>query len=227
MSTRASGLAAELRGVRVRDGLAERLHGVDVRCPNGRLGFLVGRNGSGRSTVLATLAGLARPHQGRVTVAGRDVTALPAHRRAALGVVLVPARRAVFSTLTVAETLSLSGRPERAAAEFPELNALFGHRCTELSGGQQQLVALTRALLSDPALLLLDEPERGLAPAVVAHLRRLLTERARTGRAVLLTARTLPAWADDDALVHVLERGRLVWLGEAGELRHGQRTSVK
>ncbi|MEY9943546.1 ATP-binding cassette domain-containing protein [Kitasatospora sp. GAS1066B] len=221
MSTSTGGLAAELHGVRVRYGRVERLHGVDVRCPNGRVGFLVGRNGSGRSTVLATLAGLAHPYQGRVTVAGRDVTTLAAHRRAALGVVLVPDRRAVFSTLTVAETLGLSGPPERAAARFPELTALFGRLCTDLSGGQQQLVALARALLAEPALLLLDEPERGLAPAVVARLRRLLTDRALAGRAVLLTARTLPAWAPDDALVHVLERGRLVWLGEAGELRQG------
>ncbi|WP_344444030.1 ATP-binding cassette domain-containing protein [Kitasatospora nipponensis] len=219
MSAATGALAADLRGVRVRHGRVELLHGVDVRCPRGRIGFLVGRNGSGRSTVLATLAGLVRPHQGRVLVAGRDVTSLAAHRRAALGVVLVPARRAVFATLTVAETLGLSGPPERAADRFPELTPLFGRRCTELSGGQQQLIALARALLADPALLLLDEPERGLAPGVVARLRRLLTDRALAGHAVLLTARTLPPWAPDDALVHVLERGRLVWLGEAGELR--------
>lgn len=221
MNAAASGLAAELCGVGVRYGRVELLQGVDVRCPKGRIGFLVGRNGSGRSTVLATLAGLALPYRGRVIVAGRDVTSSAAHRRAALGVVLVPARRAVFATLTVAETLGLSGPPDRAAARFPELTPLLGRRCTELSGGQQQLVALARALLTDPALLLLDEPERGLAPAVVARLRRLLTDQALAGRAVLLTARTLPPWAPDDALVHVLERGRLVWLGEAGELRQG------
>lgn len=212
-------IAAELHGVRVRYGLVERLHDVDVRCPAGRLTFLVGRNGSGRSAVLETLAGLARPTEGVVTLAGRDVTTLAAHRRAALGVALVPARPAVFPTLTVAETLGLSGRPADVA--FPELTVLLARNSTALSGGQQQLVALGRALLAEPAVLLLDEPERGLAPAVTTRLHALLLELAATGCAVVVTARTLPRWAPDTALVHVLERGRVGWLGEAGELRWG------
>ncbi|WP_035840454.1 ATP-binding cassette domain-containing protein [Kitasatospora azatica] len=212
-------LAAELRAVRVRVGLVDLLHGVDVRCPAGRLTLLVGRNGAGRSTALAALAGLVRPAAGSVRFAGRDVTGLPAHRRAALGLVLVPARPAVFPTLTVAETLALSGRPDRALDWFPELGPLLRRRSTALSGGQQQLVALARALLAEPAVLLLDEPERGLAPAVAARLHELIICQVLDGRAVVTTARTLPRWAGDGALVHVLERGRLAWLGESGELR--------
>jgi ABC-type branched-subunit amino acid transport system ATPase component len=209
-------LAAELSGVRAGYGLAEALHSVDIRCPAGRVTVLLGRNGSGRSTVLDVLAGATRPTAGRVRLHGRDVTTLPAHRRAALGIALVPARRAVFGPLTVAETLSLSGPPARVAAYFPELTRLLARRCDALSGGQQQLVALGRALLADPAVLLLDEPERGLAPAIAERLHTLLRD---SGRTVVLTARKVPAWTGDGALVHVLERGRLVWVGEAGELR--------
>jgi ABC-type branched-subunit amino acid transport system ATPase component len=213
-------LRLALSGVTVHHGLAVRLAGVDIDCPAGRLGFLIGRNGSGRSAVLETLAGLVRPTSGAVLLDGRDVSSLPAHRRAALGVVLVPARHAVFPTLTVGETLALTGRPVRPILDvFPELGPLLPRRATALSGGQQQLLALARALLTDPAVLLLDEPDRGLAPAMSARLHDQLVDRS-----ALLTARNLPAWAPPGALVHVLERGRVVWRGEAGELRSSSRS---
>ncbi|MCC9310290.1 ATP-binding cassette domain-containing protein [Kitasatospora sp. RB6PN24] len=212
-------LRLALRGVTVRRGPVVRLAGVDIRCPADRLGFLIGRNGSGRTAVLEALAGLVPHHDGTVLLDGRDIGSLAPHRRAALGVVLVPARRAVFPTLTVAETLALAGRPPQPILDvFPELAPLLPRRATALSGGQQQLLALARALLTEPVVLLLDEPDRGLAPSVTARLHEQLA-----GRTALLTARTLPSWAPSSALVHVLERGRVVWHGEAGELRAASR----
>ncbi|MEV4615921.1 ATP-binding cassette domain-containing protein [Kitasatospora sp. NPDC049258] len=211
--------AAELSAVRVRYGLLEALHGVDLACPAGRVTVLLGRNGAGRTTVLHTLAGTLRPAAGRVRWQGRDITAADAFRRARLGIALVPSERAVFGSLTVAEQLALGG-PGPADAWFPELAPLLDRRAGTLSGGQQQLVALGRALLARPRLLLLDEPARGLAPAVVARLHGILLDLAAEGRTVVLAEQSLPpALTRPGVLVHVLTRGRLTFSGEAGEPR--------
>ncbi|MFF2656155.1 ABC transporter ATP-binding protein [Kitasatospora sp. NPDC058032] len=214
-----------LLGVRVRYGPLEALHGVDLAVPAGRVTVLLGRNGSGRTTVLHTLAGLVRPAAGRVVWRGRDVTALGVHQRVRLGLALVPAERAVFASLTVAEHLALGARTRAGPAEealelFPELSALLPRRAGTLSGGQQQLVAVARSLTAAPSLLLLDEPDRGLAPAAAARLHaHLLASAAATGRTVVLTAQMLPATLTGAAAVHVLHRGEVTFSGEPGEPR--------
>ncbi|MFE7559350.1 ABC transporter ATP-binding protein [Kitasatospora sp. NPDC057500] len=215
-----------LRGVRVRYGPLEALHGVDLAVPSGRVTVLLGRNGSGRTSVLHALAGLVRPAAGRVVWRGRDVTALGVHQRVRLGLALVPAERAVFPSLTVAEHLALGsarrqGGPAGEALElFPELAALLPRRAGTLSGGQQQLIAVARALTASPTLLLLDEPDRGLAPAVAARLHsHLLSSAAATGRTVVLTTQTLPSTLTGAAAVHVLHRGEVSFSGEPGEPR--------
>ncbi|MFJ1702612.1 ATP-binding cassette domain-containing protein [Kitasatospora sp. NPDC088346] len=209
---------AELRGVRVRYGLLEALHGIDLACPAGRVTVLLGRNGSGRSTVLHTLAGSVRPAAGRVYCQGRDVTGLDPHRRARLGTALVPSDQAVFESLTVAEQLALGG-PGPADAGFPELAPLLHRRAGTLSGGQQQLVALGRALLARPRLLLLDEPGRGLAPAVLLRLHHTVLDLAAEGRTVVLAEQTLPRVLDHPGVVvHLLRRGRVAFTGEPAEL---------
>ncbi|MEV8094559.1 ATP-binding cassette domain-containing protein [Kitasatospora sp. NPDC085879] len=210
---------AELRAVRVRHGLLEALHGVDLACPAGRVTVLLGRNGAGRTTALNALAGVVRPAAGRVLWAGRDVTGLSAFRRARLGLALVPAEQAVFPSLTVAENLGADA--PGIDAFFPELRPLMARRAGTLSGGQQQMVALGRALLARPRLLLLDEPDRGLAPAVVARLHRLLLESAAAGGTVVLAAQSLPVTLAGAGVVHVLRRGRVVFSGEPGELLSG------
>ncbi|MER5354576.1 ATP-binding cassette domain-containing protein [Kitasatospora sp. NPDC002551] len=217
-----------LLAVRVRYGPLEALHGVDLAVPSGGVTVLLGRNGSGRTSVLHALAGLVRPAAGRVVWRGRDVTALGVHQRVRLGLALVPAERAVFPSLTVAEHLALAaptrggparGGPAREAlALFPELAALLPRPAGTLSGGQQQLVAVARALTTAPTLLLLDEPDRGLAPAVAARLHaHLLSSSAATGRTVVLTAQTLPPALAPAAAVHVLHRGELTFSGEPAE----------
>ncbi|WP_327682441.1 ABC transporter ATP-binding protein [Kitasatospora sp. NBC_00458] len=214
---------ASLLSARVQYGPLEALHGVDLAFPPGRVTVLLGRNGSGRTSVLHALAGVVPLSAGRVVWRGRDVTGLGVHRRARLGLALVPAERAVFGSLTVAEHLALGGGAPggEATALFPELSALLPRRAGELSGGQQQLVAVARALSTSPRLLLLDEPDRGLAPAMTARLHaHLLATATREGRTVLVTAQELPRTLDrPGVVVHVLHRGEVSFSGEPAELR--------
>ncbi|OKI12509.1 ATP-binding cassette domain-containing protein [Streptomyces sp. CB03911] len=210
-------VAVELRGVRVRYGLLEALHGVDLACPAGRVTVLLGRNGSGRTTVLRALAGDVPVTAGQVLWEGRDVTALDVHRRAAAGLVHVPAERGVFGSLTVAQNLALSGDAP-VGRYFPELDGLLHRRAGTLSGGQQQMVAVGRALAARPRVLLLDEPGRGLAPAVAARLHGLLFELAAAGRTVVLAEQAPLPSLQRAAVVHVLRRGRVAFSGEPGEL---------
>ncbi|MGW6913787.1 ATP-binding cassette domain-containing protein [Kitasatospora sp. NPDC054939] len=216
---------ARLRDVRVRYGPLEALHGVDLAFPAGAVTLLLGRNGAGRTTVLHALAGLVPLASGQVFRRGRDITALRPHRRARDGLALVPAERAVFPSLTVAEHLDLAAEPRDATAVraeviavFPELAELLARRTGTLSGGQQQLVALARALAARPGLLLLDEPDRGLAPDVAARLHaHLLGSAATEGRTAVVAAQRLPRTLAPAAAVHVLHRGEVVFSGEPAE----------
>ena len=209
----------ELRAARVRYGPLEALHGIDLAFPAGQVSVLIGRNGAGRTTALRALAGAVPLSAGRCLWQSRDVTGLPPYRRARLGLAFVPAEHAVFGSLTVAENLGPGARADAEVVEsFPELPPLFDRRAETLSGSQQQPVALRRALLRRPRLLLLDEPDRGLAPAVVARLHRRLLEIAAEGRTVVLAAQTLPATLSAAGVVHVLHRGRVGFSGEPGEL---------
>ncbi|MER5635636.1 ATP-binding cassette domain-containing protein [Kitasatospora sp. NPDC002227] len=213
-------LQAELCGARAGYGPVEALHGIDLPVPAGWTTVLLGRNGSGRTTTLHTMAGLLPLTAGQLRWEGRDIGGLPTHRRARLGLTLVPSDSAVFPTLTVADHLRLTPGPSDTDPTelFPELRPLLDRKAGLLSGGQQQLVALARALSAAPRLLLLDEPERGLSAANTARLHRALRARAAEGRTTVLTARTLPASLPPRCLVHVLRRGRIAWSGEPGEV---------
>ncbi|MFE2430002.1 ATP-binding cassette domain-containing protein [Streptomyces sp. NPDC059373] len=214
-----------LSAARVRYGPLEALHGVDLAVPAGTATVLLGRNGAGRTTVLRALAGTARLTAGRVVWRGQDVTRLPAHRRARRGLVLVPDRRPVFGSLTVAENLRVfagsGGSTDPALDAFPALRPLLGHRAGTLSGGEQRMLAVSRALLG-PArrLALLDEPGLGLSPAAAARTYEVLAALCAEGaRTVVVAEQRLPAALRPvTAVVYELRRGAVAFRGEPGEL---------
>ena len=222
-------LEIALVAARVRYGPLEALHGVDLPVPAGRLTVLLGRNGAGRSTALDALAGAVPLSAGRVrwyggapagSGAARDITALGAYARARLGMTLVPAEGAVFPSLSVADHLSRLTPEGRTAALdlFPELGRLLPRSAGTLSGGEQQMLALGVALARPSRLLMLDEPERGLAPAVLERLHAALATAVGAGRTVVLAEQSLPSAATAAVdLVHVLHRGSVVFSGEPGE----------
>jgi branched-chain amino acid transport system ATP-binding protein len=175
-------------------GEFEALHGVSLRLEEGETLAVIGANGAGKSTLLKVIAGLLRPSAGHVRYDGRDVTQTPAHSRVADGISLVPEGRRVFGSLTVRENLLLGGyrkRPgtwtvEKVTGLFPMLQERIDARGARLSGGEQQALAIGRALMANPRLLLLDEVSLGLAPIVVRQLYAELPRIAAAGTTVLL-----------------------------------------
>ncbi|MFK4226872.1 ATP-binding cassette domain-containing protein [Streptomyces sp. NPDC019890] len=214
-------LEIELRAARVRYGPLEALHGVRLPVPAGALTVLIGRNGSGRTTALRALAGTVPLSAGRVLWRGADVTGLHAHERARRGMCFVPDLRAVYDTLTVAENLGLAapdGDFARALDGYPALRPLLARRAGTLSGGEQRMLAVSRALLSPARVLLLDEPAQGMSPAVAARTYELLRA---LDAAVVVAEQRLPPGLDDGrtpVLVHELRRGSVAFSGESAEL---------
>ncbi|MBC7271028.1 MAG: ATP-binding cassette domain-containing protein [Streptomyces sp.] len=207
-----------LRHARVRYGPLEALHGVTLTAPGPGLTILLGRNGSGRTTALRALAGTVPLSGGAVLWDGADVTRTPAHERARRGLCLVPERQAVFGSLTVRENLELT-TPSYAPAldAYPQLAPLLPRRAGTLSGGEQRMLALSRALLSHARVVLVDEPTQGMSPTVAAHTYELLG--GLHACVVIAEQRVPPALHGRAALGYELRRGAVVFAGEAAELR--------
>jgi branched-chain amino acid transport system ATP-binding protein len=200
------------------------LHGVDLEVTAGTVQAVVGRNGAGKSTLVHAIAGLLRPYRGTVRVDGVDLAGRPPHRVARAGVSLVPQGRRVFPRLTVAEHLTLAAgvRRSRLAEDgpvwtvpqvlelLPRLGERLRHRGDQLSGGEQQMLAIARAVLTRPRVLLLDEPGEGLAPDLAARLRHLIGRLASAGLSVLLVEQQLAHAIEVADRIAVLDHGRLV-----------------
>jgi branched-chain amino acid transport system ATP-binding protein len=174
----------KVEGLRAGYGEAVVLNGIDLALPAGESLALLGRNGTGKTTLINTLVGVTRRHAGRITLAGRDLTTLAPFQRADAGIGWVPQERNIFKSLTVEENLTAVARPgpwdvKRVYEMFPRLAERRGNMGTQLSGGEQQMLAVARALVLNPRLLLLDEPLEGLAPIIVEELLRSIARVVR------------------------------------------------
>ena len=211
----------DVRDLHVYLGQSHVLQGVTFTVPEGGVTALLGRNGVGKTTTLRALLGLVRP-RGQVVLAGDDVSKLPTHRIVRRGVGYVPEDRDVFAGLTVEENLRLAERNGDARYDlvydlFPELRQRAAQRAGTLSGGQQQMVAIARALLNENRLLLVDEPTKGLAPFLVTEVAHVL-ERASETETILLVEQNLGVVQAMARTAVVLEQGRVVYSGPAREL---------
>ena len=213
----------ELAGVHAGYGAAVVIEDVSFAIGEGESVALLGRNGVGKSTLLATILGFTRLHGGAIRFAGADITRRPPERRTAQGIGWVPQGRRLWRSLTVDEHLACVARPgtwtaQTALALFPRLAERRRHRGGELSGGEQQMLAIARALVTNPRLLLLDEPMEGLAPIVVEELARVIRTLADGAMGVILVEQHAEAALGLARRALVMERGRIVHDGEAREL---------
>ena len=205
-------------------GESHVLQGVSLRVGEGEAVAVLGRNGAGKTTTINAIVGFVVPRAGSVVVAGVDVARQPPHLVARRGVALVPQGRRIFPDLTVRENLLLAARPgawslERVLALFPALSALLERRGETLSGGEQQMVAIARALLRAPRLLALDEPSEGLAPRLVEQVGEVLVELRGSGLAILLVEQNLALALHVADRVYVMNKGRIVFEGTPEGLR--------
>src|SRR5579871_1839643 len=205
-------------------GKSHILHGVSLQAEEGRITAVLGRNGAGKTTTLRTLMGLTPARQGKVTIFGEDTTRWPTYRIAAAGVGYVPEGRRIFPNLTVEENLKVPAERagpwniERIYELFPRLKERKLNRGRQLSGGEQEMLSIGRALLINPKLLILDEPSQGLAPLIVKEVFRIVSHMRAEGISVLLVeqnARMSLAIADN---AYVLDDGAMVYSGTAREL---------
>lgn len=217
-----------VRGLHLDYGGVVALRGVDLEVAEGELVALVGANGAGKSSLLSGISGLHRPIGGSVTFQGVDITRLPAHKIARLGAVLVPEGRRLFAHQTVLQNLHLGAYhrgPQDRAADldrvyrlFPVLAERAGQRAGTLSGGEQQMVALGRALMSRPKLLMLDEPSLGISPKYTRMVFEVLAEVRAAGTTMLLVEQNLRMALDLADRAYVLQTGAVVAAGPAAEL---------
>ncbi len=218
-----SALAIEAEGLQTFYGKSHILHGVGLNVSEGEIVALLGRNGAGTSTTLRTLMGLTHAREGTVRIFGQTTTDWPSYRIAALGVGFVPEGRRIFSNLTVEENLKVPIERrgpwtiERIYELFPRLAERRTNKGRQLSGGEQEMLAIARALILNPKLLLLDEPSQGLAPLIVQEVFKVVVSARQQGISVLLVEQNVRAAVQIADRAYVLDDGRIVYSGSAAE----------
>ena len=216
--------ALEVRDVHAYYGNSHVLQGVDLEVARGEAVTLLGRNGAGKTTTISAIVGFIRPRRGQVRVLGRDVTGCAPHVIARTGIALVPQGRRVFGDLTVRENLTLTARSgggwdlDRVLELFPGLARRLDSLGDQLSGGEQQMLAIGRALMRDPEVLLLDEPSEGLAPKLVDEIREALLRLRESGLSLLLVEQNLALATAVGQRIYVMNKGTVVFSGTPAAL---------
>ena len=211
------------------------LQGISLAIERGEVVAVIGRNGVGKTTLVRSIIGLTPARSGRIAFKDKDITRLPAHRIARLGVGLVPQGRRIFASLSVKEHLQVTARNrgiggwtlERMTALFPNLRERLGQTANKLSGGEQQMLAAGRALVGNPDLLLMDEPTEGLAPLMVRELGRLVENLKETGTSILLVEQQLAFVLRHADRIYILSKGQIVHHCRPAELVDDHDTKSK
>ncbi|MGH7074530.1 MAG: ABC transporter ATP-binding protein [Stellaceae bacterium] len=220
----------ELNGIHTYYGESHVLRGVSLRVEDGEVVCLLGRNGAGKTTTILTAMGYLRPRRGRITYRDRDIAGLRPYEIARLGVGYVPQERGIFPSLTVMENLTVFARNDKGGhwtqsrifALFPVLEERGGNLGFQLSGGEQQMLSIARALMLNPSLLLLDEPSEGLAPLILAQIVAAIKNLKNEGLAILLVEQNLPTALALGDRHHVLNKGEICYTGTSAELDNNQ-----
>ena len=215
----------ELSGVHTHIGAYHILHGVDLVVPKGQLTMLLGRNGAGKTTTLRTIMGLWHASQGKVAFAGREITAMTTPDIAGLNIAYVPENMGIFSDLTVKENMLLAARSAKRASQmdevrlkwifslFPAVEKFWNHPAGKLSGGQKQMLAVARAIVEPRELLIVDEPSKGLAPAIINNMIDALAQLKAKGTTILLVEQNINFAKRLGDSVAVMDNGRVVHAG--------------
>lgn len=221
-----------IEGLRTSYGSIRVLKGVSIQIPKGKVVSIIGANGAGKSTLLKNISGLVKAQEGRIVYKGKDIAGMPAHRIVGLGISQVPEGRQLFAHLTVLDNIRLGayhyfkrsnrdeikGRIEHIYQIFPILETRSKQIAGTLSGGEQQMLAIARALMGRPELLLLDEPSMGIAPLIVREIFNVISKLNASGTTVLLVEQNAKAALKVANHCYVLERGEVVLEGLAAEL---------
>jgi len=215
----------ELNKINTFYGLGHILHDLSLRVGEGEVVALLGRNGAGKTTTMRSIAGLTPPRSGEIRYKGSNIAGLPAHRVSRLGIALVPETRDIFSFLSTKENLSIAARKgsrwqvDSVLERFPRLKERLGNKGRQLSGGEQQMLAIARALLTGPELLLLDEPSQGLAPIVVETVMDTIRDLKKERVSMLLVEQNAEMALRLADRVYVIDHGTVVFEGTPAALR--------